>query len=129
MNAPAKQEVSKQSRNGKLPVALLAGVSVEINGQEVTVKGKRGSLTRTFRPEVVVSQENGQVLVRPAPGAGQAGLQYQGLSRALVAIAISSAWTRWSSVSSGWKAQARTLPSRTATGWPSQLASTSTPGP
>ena len=32
MTAPAKQEITKQSRNGKLPVALLAGVSVEING-------------------------------------------------------------------------------------------------
>jgi large subunit ribosomal protein L6 len=85
MTATAKQEVTKQSRNGKLPVALLPGVSVEINGQEVTVTGKRGSLTRTFRPEVVVSQEDGNLLVRPAPGVGQVGLQFQGLSRALVA--------------------------------------------
>ena len=82
MTAPAKTEITKQSRNGKLPVTLLSGVTVEINGQTVTVKGKRGSLTRTFRPEVVVSQEDGAVHVRPAPSQGQVGLQYQGLSRA-----------------------------------------------
>ena len=40
-------------------------------------------------------------------------------SRAAVVIAMKSAWKRGSSVSSGWKAQASTLPSRTATGWPS----------
>ena len=85
MTAPAKTEITKQSRNGKLPVTLLSGVTVEINGQTVTVKGKRGALTRTFRPEVVVSQEAGAVHVRPAPGQGQVGLQYQGLSRALLA--------------------------------------------
>ena len=85
MTAPAKTEITKQSRNGKLPVTLLSGVTVEINGQTVTVKGKRGSLTRTFRPEVVVSQEGGAVHVRPAPSQGQVGLQYQGLSRALLA--------------------------------------------
>ena len=82
--APVK-EVTKQSRNGKLPIPLLAGVSVEINGQDVTVKGKRGELTRTFRPEVVVSQEGNELLVRPAEKVGQPGLQFQGLSRALLA--------------------------------------------
>ena len=40
---------------------------------------------------------------------------------AAVAIAISRACTRESSVSSGWKAQSRIWPSRTATGWPSTL--------
>ena len=40
-------------------------------------------------------------------------------SRALVVIAMKIAWKRGSSVSSGWKAEARTVPSRIATGCPS----------
>ncbi len=49
--------------------------------------------------------------------------------RAAVAIAISRACTRESSVSSGWKAQSSTSPWRTATGCPSTSARTSTAGP
>ncbi|MEM9863471.1 MAG: 50S ribosomal protein L6 [Myxococcota bacterium] len=80
----ATQEVTKQSRNGKKPVAIPGGVNVTIAGQSVTVKGPKGELNRTFRDEVVVSQENAEILVRPANGAGQAGLQFQGLTRALL---------------------------------------------
>lgn len=78
------EAITKQSRNGKKPVALLDGVSAAINGSKVTIKGPRGELTREFRPEVVVSQEGNEVLVRPAEGAGQAGLQFQGTTRALI---------------------------------------------
>src|SRR6185312_9719433 len=41
----------------------------------------------------------------------------------------SHSWMRPSSVSSGWNATARMLPSRTAIGWPSISARTSTPAP
>src|SRR6201999_100404 len=51
------------------------------------------------------------------------------LSWALVIIAMNIAWKRGSSVSSGWKAEASTPPSRIATGCPSQEARTSTPSP
>ena len=44
-------------------------------------------------------------------------------------IAMNRACRRVSSVSSGWKAQASSRPSRTTTGWPSRSASTSTPAP
>ena len=36
------------SRIGKLPVSVPAGVEVSINGNEVTVKGPKGELTRSF---------------------------------------------------------------------------------
>ena len=81
----ATQQIAKQSRNGKIPIAVPQGVTAQINGQEVTVKGKLGELTRTFRPEVVISQKDGALVVAPAPEAGQKGLQFQGLSRALLA--------------------------------------------
>lgn len=74
----------KQSRNGKKPVEVAKGVQVKISGQEVTVKGPKGELTHTVRPEVVVSQDEGRLKVTPVRGAGKDGLQYQGLTRALL---------------------------------------------
>ena len=74
----------KQSRNGKKPVEIAQGVQISISGQDITAKGPKGELTHTLRPEVVVSQIEGGLTVRPAPGAGKAGLQYQGLTRAIL---------------------------------------------
>ena len=36
------------SRIGNNPVAIPAGVTVEVNGQVITVKGKLGELTQEF---------------------------------------------------------------------------------
>ena len=80
----AETQTGKQSRNGKKPVAIAQGVQVTISGQDVKMKGPKGELIHTLRPEVVVSQEEGQLTVAPAAGAGKAGLQYQGLTRAIL---------------------------------------------
>jgi large subunit ribosomal protein L6 len=77
-------QTGKQSRNGKKPVEIAKGVQVSISGQDITVKGPKGELTRALRPEVVVTQNEGALTVGPAQGAGKAGLQYQGLTRALL---------------------------------------------
>ena len=50
------------SRIGKNPVAIVAGVTVEVNGNIVTVKGKKGQLTQEFS-DVSVKIEDGQVIV------------------------------------------------------------------
>lgn len=50
------------SRIGKNPIAIPAGVTVEVNGNVVTVKGKKGQLTQDFA-DVTVKIEDGQVLV------------------------------------------------------------------
>jgi large subunit ribosomal protein L6 len=50
------------SRIGKNPVAIPTGVTVEVNGNIVTVKGKKGQLTQEFT-DVTVKVEDGQVLV------------------------------------------------------------------
>jgi len=50
------------SRIGKNPVAIPAGVTVEVNGNVVTVKGKKGQLTQDFS-DVTVKIEEGQVIV------------------------------------------------------------------
>src|ERR1041384_7122484 len=50
------------SRIGKNPITIPAGVTVEVNGNVVTVKGKKGQLTQDFS-DVTVKLEEGQVLV------------------------------------------------------------------
>ena len=51
------------SRVGRLPVELPAGVSVELEGLSVKIKGPKGSLARTFAPGVTISKEENQVKV------------------------------------------------------------------
>ena len=74
----------KQSRNGKKPVEIAKGVQVSISGQDITAKGPKDELTHSVRPEVIVTQEEGVLTVRPAEGVGKAGIQYQGLTRAIL---------------------------------------------
>jgi large subunit ribosomal protein L6 len=77
-------QTQKQSRNGKKPVAIAKGVQVDINGQDITVKGPKGEMTYTVRSEVAVKQDGDNLFVTPVDGAGKEGLQYQGLTRALL---------------------------------------------
>jgi large subunit ribosomal protein L6 len=51
------------SRIGRLPVAVPAGVQVQINGQEVHVKGPKGEMKYLFTPVVDITLESGQVVV------------------------------------------------------------------
>lgn len=80
----ATEPKQRQSRNGKKPVDILSGVTISINGQTIKAKGPKGEIERTMRPEVVIGQEDGKVVVKPAEGSGQKGAQYQGLTRALI---------------------------------------------
>ena len=51
------------SRIGKLPIAIPAGVTVEVNGQVVTVKGAKETLTQEVSKNITVKVEDNQVLV------------------------------------------------------------------
>ena len=51
------------SRIGRMPISLPEGVQVEIQGQRVRVRGPRGELERSFRPEIGISLEDGTLLV------------------------------------------------------------------
>lgn len=42
------------SRLAKYPIAIPAGVTVTLDGQTMTIKGTKGELVRTFRPEVSI---------------------------------------------------------------------------
>jgi large subunit ribosomal protein L6 len=51
------------SRIGKAPIPLPEKVEVTIEGSSVTVKGPRGTLARSFRPEVQIVQEGNLIRV------------------------------------------------------------------
>ncbi len=53
------------SRVAKAPVDLVSGVEVSIAGQDVTVKGKNGTLARTFNDLVAITQEENQLVIAP----------------------------------------------------------------
>ena len=51
------------SRIGKEPVKMLDGVTVAVDGQKVTVKGKLGELSYTMHDGITAKVEDGQVKV------------------------------------------------------------------
>lgn len=71
------------SRVAKAPVTIPAGVEVTLNGQEITVKGGKGTLTRVINSAVVVVVEENQVKFGPVEGVEGAWAQ-AGTARALV---------------------------------------------
>jgi len=72
------------SRIGKLPIPVPSGVDVAIDGQVVTVKGPKGSLTHTVVNPITVSQEDGSLIVA-RPNEERESKALHGLSRTLIA--------------------------------------------
>jgi len=71
------------SRIGRKPVAVPKGVSVTLNGQQMSVKGPKGELRRTFHPEMQIAVAGEQVTVtRPSDEARHKALH--GLTRTLI---------------------------------------------
>jgi large subunit ribosomal protein L6 len=63
------------SRIAKSPVAIASGVEVTIAGQEVTVKGKNGTLSRVFNDAVEIVQEENELSTKPREGAANGWAQ------------------------------------------------------
>ena len=75
------------SRIGRKPVPVPSGVTVTVDGSQVSVKGPKGELTRRIHPDLSVALENNEVVVgRPSDEAKHRELH--GLSRTLVANMI-----------------------------------------
>ena len=52
------------SRIGRMPIAVPAGVTVEIaENNQVTVKGPKGTLSRVLPSEMEIKQEGGEIIV------------------------------------------------------------------
>jgi large subunit ribosomal protein L6 len=71
------------SRIGRLPIPVPDGVDVTIDGRLVTVTGPKGTLSRELHPEMLVSRENGSVIVA-RPTEQKTHKQLHGLTRTLV---------------------------------------------
>ncbi len=85
------------SRIGKKPITLPKGVEIKVEeGNLVTVKGPKGTLTQKFHPDMIISQENGTLSVnRPSESKQHKALH--GLTRTLVhnmVVGVTDGWER-----------------------------------
>lgn len=77
------QNTEKQSRLGKIPVAVPKGVTVTLSEGKAQVKGPKGSLSLDLPESVSVIQEGDNLVVRSSASAPD-GPRLQGLGRALL---------------------------------------------
>ena len=71
------------SRIGRQPITIPSGVTAKVDGQEITVTGPKGSLSLTVAEPIVVSQEDGSLVVT-RPDDERASRALHGLTRTLV---------------------------------------------
>ena len=73
------------SRIGRLPVTVPSGVEVDIDGQAVTVKGPKGTLSHTVSAPIVVSRDDDGAVVVTRPDDERRSRSLHGLTRTLIA--------------------------------------------
>ena len=85
------------SRIGRLPVAIPAGVTVDIaEGNKVTVKGPKGTLERVLPEEMEIKMEDGHVIVT-RPNDLKKMKSLHGLTRTLIhnmVVGVSEGYTK-----------------------------------
>ena len=85
------------SRIGRLPVAIPAGVTVEVNeANHVVVKGPKGTLERTLPVEMMIKVEDGHVVVT-RPNDLKKMKSLHGLTRTLIhnmVVGVSEGYTK-----------------------------------
>ena len=99
------------SRIGRLPIAVPGGVDVAIDGQTVSVKGPKGSLSHTVAAPISVQREEDGTLLVQRPNDERQNRALHGLSRTLVAnmvIGVTDGYTKTLEiVGTGYRVQAR----------------------
>lgn len=75
------------TRIGKKPIEIPQGVTVAINGDEVVVKGPKGELSHTMRPEIGIELD-GSILTFQEKIATKNSTALWGTTRALIANMI-----------------------------------------
>ncbi|MGV9713817.1 50S ribosomal protein L6 [Gordonia sp. NPDC003424] len=71
------------SRIGKNPIEIPSGVTVSIDGQDITVKGPKGELKHTVTEPIAVAQEDNSIVVT-RPNDERRSRALHGLNRSLV---------------------------------------------
>ncbi len=85
------------SRIGKIPVTVPAGVDVTIEGQNVTVKGPKGTLATTIAAPIAITRGDDGLLEVTRPDDERRSRSLHGLSRTLVAnmvVGVTDGYTR-----------------------------------
>lgn len=71
------------SRKGKLPIPLPKGVELKVSGNQLTVKGPKGTLSQELIPAIEVKVEGNEVIVGLTQGHEDDG-HFHGLYRSIV---------------------------------------------
>ena len=72
------------SRIGRMPITIPAGVEVTIaEGNVVTVKGPKGTLTKNLHPDMIIEKEGAEITVK-RPSDDKAHRSLHGLTRTLL---------------------------------------------
>ena len=71
------------SRIGRAPITVPAGVEIKLDGNTITVKGPKGTLTRQFNANMVIAMDNGMLTVS-RPNDAKENRALHGLTRTLI---------------------------------------------
>ena len=72
------------SRIGRMPITIPAGVEVDIaEGNVVTVKGPKGTLTKSLHPAMIIEKEGAEIVVK-RPSDAKEHRSLHGLTRTLL---------------------------------------------
>lgn len=71
------------SRIAKAPITVASGVDLKVDGQNVSIKGGKGSLSWVVHSGVEVTQEDDRIIVKPRTESQQ-GWAHAGTTRALL---------------------------------------------
>ena len=72
------------SRIGRLPIAIPSGVDVKLDGQQVDVKGPKGSLALTIAEPITIGRNEAGLLEVARPNDERQNRSLHGLTRTLV---------------------------------------------
>jgi large subunit ribosomal protein L6 len=99
------------SRIGRLPVPVPSGVDIDIDGQNVTVKGPKGTLSHVVAVPISVERGDDGTVNVSRPDDERASRSLHGLSRTLIAnmvIGVTTGYTKTLEiVGTGYRVQAK----------------------
>jgi large subunit ribosomal protein L6 len=72
------------SRIGKLPIPVPSGVDVKIDGQQISVRGPKGTLAHTIAEPITVERDEDGILAVKRPDDERRSRALHGLTRSLV---------------------------------------------
>jgi large subunit ribosomal protein L6 len=99
------------SRIGRLPIAVPGGVEIDIEGQLVTVKGPKGTLSHTVAEPITVARDDDGTVHVARPNDERESRSLHGLSRTLIANMVTGVTAGYAKtleiVGTGYRVQAK----------------------